>query len=704
MTTTVMTQKKLAIALLAAMPVLAGASSLSAEDTDTLEDEVIELEDAYVRPDYVEIERLRNTKEILVITKEEIQNRGMRTISDALTKVPSISVGSTGQGEIDIRGQGADVTNRNIQVLVDGVPITPLTSHPTHTNIDVLPIEQVERIEIIPGGGSVLYGSGAAGGIVNITSSLKKLDEPALSVSGELNSKGGRGSASIGANLTDRLTLQINGTKIDRDLYFVDTFRNTENLSAGIRWDITDSQTVTARVDHLDEESVYINNVTLENVKKYGKNYRRKASDYLHGDRRQDRYSVSYLNDLSETLHWSNDVYMNDGFFMGTKYEDKKMNEEGWGLRSKLEWQYADWGNMLFGLDYRNQEAELNYFEKVSGTPTLLSFNYKRETAALFVSNSIKYEAWESTQGFRRELTKWNFNKPLDYKADAKYGQFEDSSDRWNSAWELSLAYHYRPTGRVFGRYERGYTTPDGIQITDEHVSLVNGTLVKSLSATKAEDETYDMFEIGLNDKIAFTTVGLTLWYSQTDNAISRPQYYEHGKSTRTTQNLFNTKRWGADLTFMQQFDRLTLEESYAYLKGETEYNSEASRRWADEHLKNGAYDFISAGLKKVPKHKFSMSATYELTDWLSGNLRYTWQGKYQNIIKHSDLALYNGEPVVGDYELVDLSLKWTPNRYIEVNAGVTNLLDELYGEYNEETTFVPGPGRTYFIGLKATY
>ena len=61
-------------------------------------------------------------------------------------------------------------------MLLDGAPITTLVSHPMQTNYDVIPVEQLERIDIIPGGGSVMYGSGASGGIVNLTSSLNSMN------------------------------------------------------------------------------------------------------------------------------------------------------------------------------------------------------------------------------------------------------------------------------------------------------------------------------------------------------------------------------------------------------------------------------------------------------------------------------------------------------------------------------------------------
>lgn len=245
-------------------------AELKASDTGT-----VELADTVVSPEYIEIERLRNTKEIIVVNKEQIQEQGNRTVSDVLSKIPSISVNATGQGQIDIRGQGSDQAARNIQVLLDGAPITTLVSHPMQTNYDVIPVEQLERIDIIPGGGSVMYGSGASGGIVNLTSSLNSMNNPETSIYGEWNSKGYRAGATAGTTFADgRGAVEFTGSKLNRDLEFVDTFRNSKYYSAGLRWNFTPNQRVILRASRLEERSEYLNNVSRYKLKAYGTDYR----------------------------------------------------------------------------------------------------------------------------------------------------------------------------------------------------------------------------------------------------------------------------------------------------------------------------------------------------------------------------------------------------------------------------------------------
>lgn len=705
----------LAFALLAlAHPAYASSNPL---------DEDIELQDSYVRPDYVEIERMRNTKEIIVIRKEDIQQKGKRTITDVLGSVPSINVNSTGMGDIDIRGQGADQATRNIQVLLDGAPITTLVNHPSHTNYDVVPVEQLERIEVIPGGGSVLYGSGASGGIVNITTNLRSMSDPKSSLAAEYNSKGYRINGNLGGTFDDnRFAYDLSYAHLDRDLYFVDTFRHSNYFAGGLRWNLTPSQSLIVRYSRLEEESQYLGNVSISKIKEFGEDYRPKdkeitvgldgqghkitktVKDYLIGDRQLDTVNVSYLNDLSNTMHLSTDIFYNDGYYIGIDDDNKRMDHDGHGVRAKLDWNYLNDNTLLIGLDYTRQKAGLAYNNyKYKGKDEHgkiyeaipLHYDYDKGTYALFALNTIKWDNFEFTQGVRRELTRWQFDK-----ADTTEGKGSDQSDRWNSAFELSAAYNYRDTGRIYARYERGYTVPDGLQITDS-IATPNG---KVMSATKADDEIFNMYEIGIRDQLGFSTISLTAWLSETNNQMNRFLFMSDEGLNRETMNLLKSRRWGADLVLTQTIGKLSLEESYSYTMGKTRCRNAQSCQFLED--KNISIDYASSGLQKVPKHKASFKATYNFNDDLSVSGQYTRFGSYNNFMKKDD-AETGG--VFHSYGLLDLSMRWSPKNWLDVYAGVTNVTNEEYWEYQTESasaysTVVPGAKRAFFIGLKGTY
>lgn len=690
----------------------ATAQEASSVDTVNDADDAVELEETYVRPDYVEIERLRQTKEIIVIPQEEIRDRGNRTISDVLGQVPGVTVGTTSFGEIDIRGQGVGQASRNIQVMIDGAPITTLVNHPATTNYDVVPVEEIERIEVIPGGGSVLYGSGASGGVVNITTNLRSMKDPKNTATIEANTDGFRANAKIGGKaLDDRLKFTATASKLNRDLWFDNTYRNSEYYSAGALFDFTPKQSVALRVSHLKEDSQFINQASLADIKKYGKDYvpiieetvgidmttfqpiKEKRTAYLDGDREMTTVNGTYANNISDWLHFTGDFFYTEGNYSNIDAgQNQRVDHDGYGTKLKLDVNYWDTSNLLIGFDYSRQSADLDYDGKdLAGIGSdgyyiwniiPYNFNYDRTIAALFVLNNYRVGQFEFTQGIRRESTQWDFNKVGQNISGA------EERNSWNTAFELSAAWLYRDTGRVYLRYERGYTTPDGLQISDQ---VYHGSK-RVYQKTDAEDETFDLFELGWRDRIFGSTVSLTLWYSETDNQMDRLSIINGFRLETRTYNMYDTKRYGLDLALSQRFGRLSLEESYSYLHGETDYNEKGRQ------LVASGRPFTTDGLQAVPGHQARISATFDFTDNLSGTLTWQYKGSYNNFQKEADEA--NG--VMKAHSTFDLSARYRINKHLEMFGGVTNLTDEEYYEYvmPSSTRYItPGRERTFFVG-----
>jgi vitamin B12 transporter len=108
----------------------------------------------------------RATRTTYVVTSADIAREGFRTVADALSQVPGVNVARYGPF-----GQYADVTIRGssaLQVLVlfDGLPVAG--SQFENVNLEQLPVSGIDRIEVVEGGGSTLYGSGSIGGVINV--------------------------------------------------------------------------------------------------------------------------------------------------------------------------------------------------------------------------------------------------------------------------------------------------------------------------------------------------------------------------------------------------------------------------------------------------------------------------------------------------------------------------------------------------------
>jgi vitamin B12 transporter len=108
----------------------------------------------------------RATRVTHVVTREQILRNGYRTVGDALATVPGVELeryGAIGANvSYGIRGS----SSAQVLVLVDGLPAPG--SFANSVNLGTFSTAGVARIEIVEGGGSTLYGTGAVGGIINI--------------------------------------------------------------------------------------------------------------------------------------------------------------------------------------------------------------------------------------------------------------------------------------------------------------------------------------------------------------------------------------------------------------------------------------------------------------------------------------------------------------------------------------------------------
>jgi iron complex outermembrane receptor protein len=108
---------------------------------------------------------------VKVITRDEIANSTSSNIPDVLSQIGGLNVRSANGGQlnlnatVDMGGYGASA-NSNTLVLVDGQRINPIDD--SGINWESIPIDSIERIEILQGGASVQYGNGAVGGVINI--------------------------------------------------------------------------------------------------------------------------------------------------------------------------------------------------------------------------------------------------------------------------------------------------------------------------------------------------------------------------------------------------------------------------------------------------------------------------------------------------------------------------------------------------------
>lgn len=221
--------KLLASSFLAAMMVAAPLSMAHAQDVERVSDDEA-AEDSEAMMDTVRITGSRlNTNPnlaaanpILSVGDEEINARGVTRIEDLTAILPQVfagqasevSNGSTGTASLNLRGLGAVRT----LTLIDGrrLPFGSSTFSPA--NLDLVPTQLVERVDILTGGASAVYGSDAVAGVANFI--LKRdFEGVELDVQGSL-AQSGNGSDLFGGVL-EAGGQPVPGSEVDGEELFI---------------------------------------------------------------------------------------------------------------------------------------------------------------------------------------------------------------------------------------------------------------------------------------------------------------------------------------------------------------------------------------------------------------------------------------------------------------------------------------------------
>jgi outer membrane cobalamin receptor len=182
---------------------------------------------------------------ISVITADEIAQLGALTVADALRVLPELRIKeSGGPGSlttVSIRGS----SSAQVLILLDGVPL----NRPDQASVDLstLPIQNVERIEVLRGPFSAIYGSAALGGVINIVTRAA----PETLVSTRIGSYGLTGNLlSIGGRV-ENFTYLIQGILNSSAGFAPDTDFSNITTMAKLRWQTADDAAATLTLNRL---------------------------------------------------------------------------------------------------------------------------------------------------------------------------------------------------------------------------------------------------------------------------------------------------------------------------------------------------------------------------------------------------------------------------------------------------------------------
>lgn len=632
-----------------------------------------------------------------VVTAKEIEEKHYKTVLDVLRDMPAVNIMSNTFGSmVDLRGQGGTDGNsggakKNVQILVDGIAVNSLETSMTSTPINTIAVENIEKIEVIPGGGAVLYGSGTAGGVINIiTKSGKGLRG---NVGFDVNSfDGNKDSFSIG-NTFGKFDVDLSYSNNKAGGYRDDSKNDSEYFQGKVKYNISDKQNIEFKYANYGEERNLLDNLTKEKLDA-DRNQGDSLIDTMETDK--DDYVITYNNKLSDSLdlnvvafHQQTAMKMNQHMMPAIppskwRFEDKKK-----GIKPKLKYSYGDDSSVIFGLDYIDNTGGrygiINTPQMPPIPPILYNTKYRnislgKETLAGFVMNNYKYNNFEFNQGIRYEKS--------DY--DIKRGNLNKSKDESNIAYELSGNYLYSDTGKTYLRYERGFTAPQPALLTNKYGG--------NYYLNDLDSETYNSLELGVTDFIGKTSVNMSVYYSSMKDELYT--YMSEGmmNSNILNYNIDETERYGMEIRLEQYFDKLTLSQGYQYTHAEIKEGRE-KKISAGGDITPGE-DISGNKIAGVPEHKLTLGARYDVTEKLNlnGEVVYNGNSYIDNANKYNKL---------NSYIVANIRANYKYNEDVTIYAGINNLFDEKYnnsmsysgGEY----TYDPAAERNYYAGFSYT-
>ena len=643
------------------------------DDNDTFN---VKLEESVVTAtgfDDVQSNQIKNTT---IVTAQDIHNKGYNTIEEILKRTPGVNFVNNGFGYIvDVRGQGVQGAAKNVKVLVDGSPLNILDMSHAILPLNSISVEDIEKIEIINGGGTVLYGGGTAGGVINVITK-KTQEEPVKNKVYYQNSSFDTNKLGFGTSIkfADNFLLDLGYENINGNGYRHGDKRDGENLRGGFTYNISDNQTLRFKATRYKEESKESDGITKTQLN----NDRKQAGTTLtESDLDRTEYSLNYEIKPTDNLTFSllgynqktiRDYDQEAPAGRMTHKTDGQFKDRKTGVDLKGKYNYGS-GNVIFGYEYIKNSSNRSsygamYMRNRRLFPTsTVDIDLQKNTHSAFVQGRHSFtEKFEGTLGYRYEHADYDI-----HRTDGR-NVINKNTKKSNNAYETGLNFKYSDTGNVYAKYERGYRSPSPTEMVDK--SSRYGYVLNNLKSEK-----YDTYEIGIKDMIGPSFVSLTGFYTKKNDEILI-NMVGHGESW-TYKNLQETERKGVELFAEQYFGSFRVNESVSYVDAKISKGTDKNKK-----------------IPYVSKTKATLGANYEILKGLNltADLNY-----FSNSVDD------NYEKIKG-YSTTDLGVNYAHRTGLGVQAGVKNVFDKKYYKYKNGNSYIPEAERTYYVGVSYNF
>jgi vitamin B12 transporter len=570
-------------------------------------------------------------KVLTVIDEEQLAVSGGKDLSQLLNEQVGLVInganGNPGKDKsVFLRGARGDYT----LILLDGIPITDPSGGGGAFDLRMLPIDQIDRIEILKGSQSVLYGSDAIAGVINIITK-KKGSKPV----------GGFGTISYGTYNTFKGNAGVSGVTNLLDYNVGYTHFRTDGISEAK--DATGNENFDK--DGYEQDAVQVN-LGIRPTEKLSINpfvrYSSFNGKYDGGSFKDDtlaKYDSKLVNfGVNSQLNFSkgavNFLYGHDKvsrtFLSSNSFDPKGYSESSFS------------GNFNHAEIFTNYDIT-NYFQILGGlnyqwmdmdNPKGIIKNPSGDIVSPYLSFFIK-----------------NI-KGLSVEVGGRYVDYEsDSASKNTFTYSINPSYLIKSQVKVFANYSTGFKTPTLSQLygqyganpelqPEESRSLEGG--LQFFSVNKKLDIRAVVFSRKLNNAIDYR-----------GGFINLNKQDDYGFEIEPNFTVSN---------------KLSFRVFYAFVDGEVT-------------TKQGDRDTTYYNLIRRPKHSFGVNVAYHIGERLFVNVNIKTFGKRNDIF--FDMSTYESKAVeLSSYQLVNLyaEYRFFKNK-LKVFADIKNLLNQQYVE-----------------------
>ncbi|MGQ9661795.1 MAG: TonB-dependent receptor [Kiritimatiellia bacterium] len=610
---------------------------------------------------------------VTVLTSENLRDLGGKTVADALTTQSGLLVrsvtGTPATTDVSMRGFGENAHGR-VLVLLDGRPV----NRPDMATINWLqfPLSAVERIEIVRGSASSLYGDHAVGGVVNIIT--RKGEAAPTEATVELGSFGYNAERFSAGVAGKGLGLSVHAERLYTDGYRDRSAFLSQGLGIGLTWNAEEKLIGTLALSWQRVEYEMPGALTREEMQqnpRMAKNQADEALDrYLNGEltiqfeplenHRFELKAVAGRTDV-ESDTFSFNIFPESQIESAGLFPTYAWHGELFGRENRL----------MIGVDRLTDRLDYNRYSDQPRSGAAAHADLEKTVWGGHVRDECELIK-SLTLGLAGRVEQARFKATIQPLNADGFGGEKDFDEQ---AWEVALNWRFDKASKLFVRWGTTYRYP----FVDELVSYQGFGDAFYTDLEPEEGWTTEIgFECGLPGDIC---LGVTAFRLELTDEIA------YNMATYRNENLDATRRMGIEA-----------EASWRFGEWGRIY---ANYTLTEAQFTGGPNDGKTVPL--VPEHKGSLGWETSLPQEVKLNLVATAVGDCYLGGDYGHLS----EKLDG-YVVVDAVARWSPRavKGLSVHLAVENLFDKSYASYGFSgmgwgpDSFYPAPGRGIRGGL----